>query len=350
MPSLLNRINWRSAVKLLAAVTAAGMFVVYILGTVVTNTQSGQGCGGTWPLCKGKFIPSFVLSTFIEWVHRVDTGIEGVLVLALAVGALVFWRHRLEIRILVPVMLGILVVEAILGAVIAANPHAVGVLAVHFGSSLITIVSVLLTAVVIFEDAGADAVRDRPLPRRFAWGVGGLIALTYLVGFIGAYVEHQSSGLACPDWPLCHGAIVPPLSGATGLAVGIVLIHRYGALLLVLATVAVFLWARRTRRARPDLYWGARLALVLILLQGLAGAYLVASHLSLGSRLVHAGLLAFYFGTLSYLALHLFARQPDLRAKIVRRAAPARAPVAPPLAPAAPGTTPHSATAPAPRN
>lgn len=337
-----KQINWRAAVKVLAAVTAAGMFLVYILGTVVTNTDSGQGCGGTWPLCRGKFVPSFVLTTFIEWIHRVDTSVEGVLVLALAVGALWFWRHRLELRVLVPLMLVILVVEAILGKIIAESPKSAGVLAVHFGSSLITIVSVLLTAVVIFESAGSDAVRDRPLPRFFAWGVGSLVAFTYVVGYAGAYVEHQGSGLACPDWPLCRGAVIPPLTGASAGMVAIVLVHRYAAFILVLATVGLFLWTRRYRQARPDLYRGATIALVVIVLQGLAGGYLVGSHLSLSSRLIHAGLLSFYFGALSYLVLHLFPRQADLRAKIVRR------PVASPRVAPAPAA-PESAAAPAPR-
>lgn len=315
----LPAIPWRSAVKWLSVAATVGIYVVYVLGTVVTNTGSGQGCGGTWPLCQGKFIPDLALKTAIEWVHRVGTSIEGVLVLGLAVGAWVFWRNRREIKILVPLMLGILVVEAILGGIIAENPKSAGVLAVHFGSSLVTVASVLLTSVVLFESAGADAVRDRPLPRRFAWSVGGLIALMYVVGYIGAYIGHMGIGLACPDWPLCQGAVVPSLGGAGGVARATDLIHRYAAFALVVATIALFFWTRRVRHARPDLYRGAVVAMVIIVLQALAGGYLVASHLSLGSRLLHAGLVAVYFGALSYLTLHLLPRQRDLRAKIVRR-------------------------------
>src|SRR5579859_5644033 len=133
--------TWRSGVKVLSVAAAVGMYSVYILGTVVTNTGSGQGCGGTWPLCQGKFIPDLALKTAIEWNHRVGTSIEGLLVLALAIGAWIFWRKRREIQVLVPLMLGILVVEAILGAIIAANPKSAGVLALHFGSSLITVAS-----------------------------------------------------------------------------------------------------------------------------------------------------------------------------------------------------------------
>jgi cytochrome c oxidase assembly protein subunit 15 len=319
-------VNWRSVVKVLAVVAAAAMFLVYIMGTVVTNTNSGQGCGRTWPLCRGKFIPEFAVSTAIEFSHRAATGIEGLLIVGLAIGAFIFWRQRREIQVLVPLMIAFLLIEAVLGAIVAVQPRQALVLAIHFGSSLILLISVVLTAVVIGEASGADAVRDRPLSRRFTWAVAGGLGLTYVVGYLGAYAGHMGIGLACPDWPLCRGTVIPALTGATGAARGLMLLHRYSALLLLLATGALAVWARRLRRGRPDLYRSALLALGLLALQALAGAYLVYSHLSLFSRLIHAGLVALYFTTLCYLLLHALPRPVAFRAKIVRHGvAPARA-------------------------
>jgi cytochrome c oxidase assembly protein subunit 15 len=321
-------INWRATVKVLAAVSAVGMFLVYVMGTVVTSTNSGQGCGRTWPLCRGKFIPEFAVKTAIEFSHRAVTGIEGLLIAAVAVGAFIFWRRRREIQALVPLTVGFLVIEALLGAVVAVNPRQPVVLAIHFGSSLVLLVSVVLLAAVLYEAEGADAVRDRPLTRRFAWAVGALLALTYLVGYLGAYLGHMNIGLACPDWPLCRGAVVPSLGGATGVARGLNVLHRLAALLLVLGTAGLALWARRLSRGRPDLYRASLVALGLLVLQALAGAYLVYSHLSLFSRLIHAGLVALYFTTLCYLLLHALPRPAAFRARVVRRATttPTRAP------------------------
>jgi heme a synthase len=326
MRTRLRTLDWPAITTRLAAISAVGMYLVYVLGTVVTNTNSGQGCGRTWPLCRGKFIPEFAFTTAIEYIHRAATGIEGLLIVAVAGLAMVYWRRRREIRVLVPASVIFLLVEAVLGGIVAVNPRQPVVLAVHFGSSLILLVSVVLIAVVLSEARGADALRDRPLPRGFAWGVWALIAFTYVVGYLGAYLGHMDIGLACSQWPLCRqGTLVPSLAGATGVAVGINLLHRFSALLLVAGTALLFLWARRIRRGRPDLARASGAAVVALTLQSLAGAYLVYSQLSLASRLIHAGLVALYFVVLCYLALHLLPRPAEFRTKIVRRA-PAAAP------------------------
>ena len=42
------------------------MFVVLVMGATVTNTGSAEGCGRSWPLCNGQFIPEFAVATLIE--------------------------------------------------------------------------------------------------------------------------------------------------------------------------------------------------------------------------------------------------------------------------------------------
>src|SRR5215471_4637505 len=112
----LERIFSRRFVRILSVITAIGMFIVLVMGVTVTTTNSGRGCGGSWPLCNGKFIPEFAVTTFIEFSHRAVTGIETILVLALTAGALYYWRRRREIQILAPMMVIFLFLQAALGA------------------------------------------------------------------------------------------------------------------------------------------------------------------------------------------------------------------------------------------
>lgn len=306
----------RRVVQIIAIATTVGMFLVLAMGVTVTNTNSGHGCGGTWPLCKGKFIPDYAVGTAIEYSHRFITGVEGLLILALAAGALYYWGQRREIRWLVPLMLVFLVIQSALGAIVALTNEIPELRALHFGISLIAFVTILLTADLVLGNERYDRLRDRPAPLDFRRLVWGLTIFTYIVVYTGAYVEHRGVQLACRDWPLCNGQIVPNLAGGTG----IVFVHRIAALLLTLATVALLLWARRLRRFRPDLYWGAVAALVGVLLQALEGAVVVWSRLSVASEIGHGAVVTLYFGAVCYLALRVLPRPREVRA-VVRRAA-----------------------------
>ncbi len=294
-PRLIRLARW------LAAAATVGMLVVLMMGATVTNTGSQAGCGKSWPLCNGKFIPSMAVSTMIEFSHRFVTTIETVLILSLATVALIGWRHRKEMKILVPVMVFMLFLQAGLGAWAVMRPQSPEALASHFGVSLTAFASVLLTAAFIFEHDGYEEMRDRPVPaayRRFAFGV---IVYIYLLVYLGAYVRHSNASMACLDWPLCNGQVFPGFSGPVGVAFG----HRLAALAGAVLIGGLVYWSSRLRDSRPDLYWASVTALALVLLQSLSGAAVVWSRLEVFSTLAHAGIVTLLFGSLSYLCYHV---------------------------------------------
>src|SRR5262245_13468875 len=180
------------------------MFVVLVMGAAVTNTGSAEGCGRSWPLCNGQFVPEFTVATAIEYSHRAVTGIEGVLVLALTLAMLLRWRRDREVQVLGLVMLGTLLLQAGLGAGAVLAPQSALVLATHFGVSLIAFASTGLSAVLVFERGAVEVTRTAAPRRLRAWTLG--VALyTLLVVYVGAYVRHAGVSLACQDWPLCNG-------------------------------------------------------------------------------------------------------------------------------------------------
>lgn len=290
----------RSA-KPLAAVSAAGMWVVLVMGAAVTNTGSATGCGPSWPLCQGQFIPEFAVKTAIEYSHRSVVAVLSIFIIALAVWALVLYRDRPEVRWLAPAMVVFLFLQAGLGAWAVMAPQEAAVLALHFGVSLIAFASVLLIAVLIFEGPRANVVRNRPIPRGVVVSVWSLAVFSYLVVYLGAYVRHRHAVEACSGWPLCNGKVVPGLQGLVGTAFA----HRVAALALVVGIGWLIYQTARVRGTRPDLFAASIIAGVLVILQALSGALIVASHLDLFSALAHAGLVGLLFGDMTYLCLRV---------------------------------------------
>lgn len=305
----------KRVVRLLGVVTAIGMFIVLVMGSTVTNTGSEHGCGKSWPLCHGRLIPQFAVSTLIEWSHRAVVGVETVLILALAAGALWLYRDRLEVRILVPVMVLFLFLQAGLGAWAVMAPQLSAVLALHFGVSLIAFASVMLTAVMLYEIdgmGGFDQMRRIALPRRFVWYSWLLIGFTYIVVYSGAYVRHTNADDVCRGWPLCNGVALPAMASKASTNLG----HRVLALMLTVAIVGLFMWARQFKAERRDIYLAAHAAVALVVMQAVVGAVVVWTHVDLFSALAHAATVGLLFSALSYLCVHTFPLPATQRAVV----------------------------------
>ncbi len=284
----------------LGILAAIGMLIVLVMGATVTSTGSAQGCGHDWPLCDGRLIPEFAVSTFIEFSHRVVTAAESLLIVLLAAALLAFWRDRRPIRLLVPVMLGSLLAQALMGAWAVKYPQASAVLALHFGLSLIALAATTLTAAYALQSY-AGRVPSEPTPRLLRWAALGNAGYLYLLVYSGAYIRHTGAASACTAWPLC-GDTVGSLAFVVDLA------HRAGAGLALLAALALL--AMCLTRRRPDLTFSAIALVGGLLAQGAAGAYLVASGFGLGAELLHAALTGVVFTAACLVCLQvLLARE-----------------------------------------
>ena len=126
---------------------------------------------------------------------------------------------------------------------------------------------------------------DRPDILFRALAVAALVSAFAQVT-LGGIVRVTGSGLGCPDWPLCHGQIIPPFEFATLLEYS----HRLSASLLgvlVLATTLVVLLRYRGNQ------WGKYsilAALVLVLVAAGLGGATVLTELAWWLRLLHLGI------------------------------------------------------------
>src|SRR3990170_4324896 len=118
---------------------------------------------------------------------------------------------------------------------------------------------------------------------------------TYLLIVLGGLVRATGAGLACPDWPICHGRLIPPLEGLVLIEYA----HRLVASLVGFLTLAVTIGAWR----RGIFRWHATLALVLVGVQIVLGGLTVRTELSPWLVVAHLGTAMTFFATLVGLTL-----------------------------------------------
>ena len=303
MLTLARRLAWSAAI---------GMMVVLLMGATVTKTGSSMGCGRTWPLCNGQFIPRYAFETAIEFSHRLVTSIEGLLLVAACVAAFRFRRQLPELKLLIPLTIFTLLLQSGMGAAAVVWPQEPAVLALHFGISLTALASVYLMARVLAEGVGRAPRDNAAVPvgfRRLMWST--LLAVTG-IAYLGAFVRHTNTQMACYTWPLCNGQVWPGLSGAVGIAFG----HRLAALGGVILIAAMAAWAWRLRAVRPDLWGIAAAAVILVVVQSLAGGLVIETRLSYVATMAHTLVMALLFSAIADGA-RLVLPQPESRSRAV---------------------------------
>ncbi len=278
--------------RLLAWISSVATLLLVEMGFVVTFTNSGQGCGGSWPLCKGQFIPDIAFHPLIEFSHRALAAIISVLVVGLAIWV---WRRRQVAveRYLAAVAVLFILVQAAIGAADVISPESAPVLALHFGFALIALAATSLLAVALSQ----RQVPTGALPLGLRWLSVVLFIYLYLAVYLGAFVAHQNAGVACLTWPLCT---VTPRASQLPL-VQLDEVHRAVAIGLFVLVVLTVLLARRSRATRPDAYRAAHVALGMVLLQIVSGVVLVLSHIATWAVLIHVGLVSILFVAIGYL-------------------------------------------------
>ena len=93
-------------------------YILIVIGGYVTTSNSGLGCGESWPLCKGAVFPSLNNpEVVIELTHRLFNSVVGVFILGLAIVAWTRYREAKNVVLLSTTSLVTLIAQVLLGMV-----------------------------------------------------------------------------------------------------------------------------------------------------------------------------------------------------------------------------------------
>ncbi|WHY79203.1 heme A synthase [Neobacillus sp. WH10] len=295
----------RRSLKWLAVATTIGMIFILLGGALVTKTDSGMGCGRSWPLCNGKFLPTEITpELIIELAHRLVSGVGGILVLTLSIWSWKAIGHIRETKFLSLLSFFFLLLQGLIGAAAVKWGQSSFVLALHFGISLVSFAAVFLLTLLIFEiDKKFDAEKLY-IDKRMGFHIIGVSIYSYFVIYTGALVRHMKASLVCRDWPLCLND-APSLP--TNIYEWVQMGHRAAAGLIFIWIAYIFYLAVRHYKDQKVLYWGWTISFILVSLQVIAGAFIIFTRLNLYIALLHAFFITCLFGVLSYFLL-LYSR------------------------------------------
>lgn len=295
--------------KIYSVATTIGMFLILLMGAIVTTTDSGDGCGNSWPLCYGKLLPPQPeLETIIEYSHRIVSGFLGIMVIILAIWAWKKLNHIRETKLLAFLSVFLIVFQGLLGAAAVIWGQSSAVLALHFGISLLSLATVFLLTVLVFENDRFGKEYVVAMGVKFRTNLYTFFGFLYIVIYSGAFVRHTKSSLACSSWPMCSAdEWFPSLNSLEGVH----FVHRILAFLLVIWLLYLLIRTKQITKQNSAfrvVHKAFIYAFLFVLLQVTSGALVVFTKLNLFIALAHGFFISCLFVIISYVLL-LASRQ-----------------------------------------
>jgi heme A synthase len=222
--------------------------LVILWGAFVRATGAGAGCGSHWPLCNGEVIPRApALDTWIELVHRLSSGLLGILVVVYtALSLRAFPARHLAVKGAFWSTFFVLA-EALIGAGLVrfewvaddVSEERVYVMALHLVNTFLLLGAMTLTAWAARGD-GSLALRGRHRVVPLAAALLALVA----VGASGAVT-------ALGDTLVLGAGISPEESPVVARLVASRFYHPTIAVASFFAVLGAILWLR-PRAASPE--------------------------------------------------------------------------------------------------
>ncbi len=141
---------------------------------------------------------------------------------------------------------------------------------------------------VLKVDIKSGRQNSESVPKWYLWALFALLVAVFILILIGASVRVMNAGLACPDWPLCFGDVIPDYHPQVYFE----FIHRVVAGVVSFLTVSLTGWLvfkSKVSRSIKTLACGTVLLLIVqVVFGGLTVLWqlhgkVVAAHLAMGT-------------------------------------------------------------------
>ncbi len=129
---------------------------------------------------------------------------------------------------------------------------------------------------------------------------------------LGGYVHNVGASLACPDWPLCYGQIMPPMEGGILFEHG----HRMLGALVGFNSIVILFGFWRNRGIKDSLTKIAMLSLGLVIFQGILGGLTVIYRLPTLISTAHLATSLVFLGIVFYQFWKLLSEEKEAKSLI----------------------------------
>ena len=256
---------------------AIATFILMAIGSATRVMNAGLACPD-WPLCYGTLFPGqqMNLQVFLEWFHRLDAALIGVMTIGLV--GLAGW-HRKALPSWTPwasvLALGLIVFQGVLGGLTVTQLLRFDIVTAHLGTALLFFSTLLVMGTLLLPYQATGTVDKLP------W-----VSLT---AAILVYLQSLSGGLVGSQWALHQCLMLSQLCSVMN-------VHLVGVLPASIATLVTVIMAWRTPALSAVLRQLAKAAGLLLLLQVLLGVatfrlhlqveFLTVSHQAVGAALL----------------------------------------------------------------
>jgi heme a synthase len=331
-----------SGFRVLSRIAALLAIIVVVVGAWVRLTQAGLGCPD-WPGCYGQWHPAQVVDhaseaaslyqrdfnyqkALHEMVHRYIATSLGFLVVLMALWSVKNRRDPNQPRWLPWLILAVIGMQGALGAYTVTLKVMPIIVTLHLLGGLTTL------SLLWWQSLHGDHAEPQVPERRLRPLALSVFVMLLIQLFLGGWTSTNYAAIACPDFPTCQHAWLPPADYADGFRLfrgtgidfeggilpmvartAIQLVHRFGA--FVLTILILWLWLNTLRFARRAALKRHAWALLLALgLQVVIGINFIWQGYPLSLGTAHnAGAVVLLLTLLSYCRVLWPARRFDAR-------------------------------------